>query len=230
MITCLAPIITFLTDVSDDEPRVVLTECWTERPLYATLSHCWGKVPFLQLYRHNFLWFLIAIPTEHLPKTFKDALYTTKSLGLRYIWIDSLCIIQDDDSDWQREAFRVSSVYGGSHVNIAASSFSGAHEGFLGHPFPLDSLRARVAHKITSYSVSTVLQLEPYRKRTWMQSGVHIWLLELGLFRRKSSPRAPSTHWHTRFVLGVWNEIGERRITRRTSWRLSRRLRDRSAV
>lgn len=53
----------------------------------------------------------------------------TKALGVDYIWIDSLCIVQNDDDDWRKEASLMSSVYGGSYVNIAASSATNAHQG-----------------------------------------------------------------------------------------------------
>jgi hypothetical protein len=110
---------------------VVCTASWTTKPRYATLSHCWGNAPFLKLLKDNFNAFAQSIEFEQLPQTFKDALTITRKLGLEYIWIDSLCIIQDSEQDWHVEAGQMSSVYGGSYVNIAASSAKGAHEGCL---------------------------------------------------------------------------------------------------
>jgi hypothetical protein len=55
-----------------------------------------------------------------MPKTFRDAIVITKELGIQYIWIDSLCIIQDSASDWAYEASRMASVYLGALVTIAA--------------------------------------------------------------------------------------------------------------
>jgi hypothetical protein len=111
--------------------RVVCTAGWTTKPRYATLSHCWGNAPFLKLLKENFNAFAQSIGFEQLPQTFKDALKITRKLGLDYLWIDSLCILQDSEQDWQIEAGQMSSVYGGSYVNIAASSAKGAHEGCL---------------------------------------------------------------------------------------------------
>lgn len=69
------------------------------------------------------------ITLEHLPKTFIDAIDITRRLGVKYIWIDSLCIIQDDEDDWRRETALMEHVYGGSYLNIAASSATSVHGG-----------------------------------------------------------------------------------------------------
>ena len=68
--------------------------------------------------------FLEAIPLESLPQTFRDALYIARNLGLEHLWIDALCILQKQtaNTDWVHEAARMRSVYGGAHVNLAASS------------------------------------------------------------------------------------------------------------
>jgi Heterokaryon incompatibility protein (HET) len=70
-----------------------------------------------------------SIPFKKLCKTFQQAVITTRALGFQYLWIDSLCIIQDNDRDWQRESTRMSNVYGDAVVNIAASS---AQDGSVG--------------------------------------------------------------------------------------------------
>lgn len=71
---------------------------------YTTLSHCWGSHQPLSLTRANFSSFSSESAVERLPKTYQDALVVTLSLGYRYIWIDSLCIIQDDRDDWLEQA------------------------------------------------------------------------------------------------------------------------------
>jgi len=77
-----------------------------------------------------------ARPSKDLPKTFQDAIKITKDLGFRYIWIDSLCIIQDDADDWRRESVLMGNVYGGSSLNVAAS---GAPDGNWGCFFDRDT-------------------------------------------------------------------------------------------
>lgn len=71
---------------------------------YATLSHCWGTLEFLRLTQETLNSFKISIPFEDLPKTFQDAITITQQLGIGYLWIDSLCIIQDSPKDWKKEA------------------------------------------------------------------------------------------------------------------------------
>ena len=85
------------------------------------------------------------IPFERLPNTFKHAIEIAQRLGLDYLWIDSLCIIQDDEDDWQKESALMSSVYGGSTITIAASSARDSSQGcFLKLPNFSGGLRARI--------------------------------------------------------------------------------------
>lgn len=114
----LEKIPTRLVDVgsSDDEIRLV----YADDVEWLTLSHCWGGLQFTTLLKENLESFMHQIPKDALTKTFRDAMTTTRALGFRYIWIDSLCIIQDDPIDWEKEAVLMASVYGGSSLNLAA--------------------------------------------------------------------------------------------------------------
>lgn len=125
---------TRLISVANHDLKLVLTQGWKTRLRYSTLSHCWGNEPFLQLVAHNYSDFLTGINMENLPKTFQDAIQITRDLGIDYIWIDSLCIIQGDVKDWEREAGAMSMVYGGSFLNIAAASSMNAHGGLFTCP------------------------------------------------------------------------------------------------
>lgn len=71
------------------------------------------------------------IPLEDLPQNFQDAILTVRKLGLRFLWIDALCIIQDDPVDWAREAARMNDVYGSAYLTIVATSASSSADGFL---------------------------------------------------------------------------------------------------
>ncbi|KAF8847708.1 HET-domain-containing protein [Acephala macrosclerotiorum] len=72
---------------------------------YVTLSHCWGKEQQpLRLLKNNMHELKKDIALHTLPKTFQDVVLVAKKLHMRYIWIDSLCIIQDDEDDWHRES------------------------------------------------------------------------------------------------------------------------------
>lgn len=87
---------------------------------YFTLSHCWGSKPFLTLTKSNIKPFYSKIPFYLLSKTFRDAITATRRLGFRYLWIDSLCIIQGDHEDWSKEAATMGTVYANSTLNLAA--------------------------------------------------------------------------------------------------------------
>jgi len=92
------------------------------------------------------------VPLELLSQTFTDAIVVTKHLGYRYLWIDSLCIVQDDCEDWERESGRMADVYGNADLVIGATSAADSSCGFLG-PRP-DYLEG-------------VLHLKGSQQRTW---------------------------------------------------------------
>lgn len=116
-------------------PRVTANVCRSESlpedTPYISLSHCWGTAKFLTLQRANLDAFEKSLPVEHLSKTFQDAFLTTINLGFQYIWIDSLCIIQDDLKDWKRESQLMNEVFKHASCNISASGFSDGEKGFL---------------------------------------------------------------------------------------------------
>jgi len=88
---------------------------------YFTLSHCWGTSRRTCLTSKNRRVFAEFTSFSDLPKTYQHAFLVTFSLGLRFIWIDSLCIVQDDDEDWKAQASVMRSVYKGACCNIAAT-------------------------------------------------------------------------------------------------------------
>ena len=71
------------------------------------------------------------IPFSELPRTFQDAVHITRRLGIQYLWIDSLCIIQGDAEDWDRESKQMEQVYSSAYATISASCASGNDDGFL---------------------------------------------------------------------------------------------------
>jgi hypothetical protein len=68
---------------------------------YICLSHCWGSSQLLTTTTMtlNERWY--EIEWRKLPKTFQNAITVSRQLGIRFLWIDSLCILQDDTDDWQ---------------------------------------------------------------------------------------------------------------------------------
>jgi hypothetical protein len=100
-------------------------------PLYTTLSHCWGSLEIFKLKKSNIDSLHDGFPYERLPKTFQDAMKVTQSLGFKHIWIDSLCIVQDDVEDWRRESSLMRDVYGNATLNIAATYAKDGSEGLF---------------------------------------------------------------------------------------------------
>ncbi|KAI1308616.1 heterokaryon incompatibility protein-domain-containing protein [Xylaria venustula] len=101
---------------------------------YATLSHRWpsDSDQISQLTTSNIeLWQHEIDQGPSFSQSFKDAITVCRHLGIQYIWIDSLCIIQQGDGgqDWQEEAGNMGSIYKWGVCNIAATSVADGDEG-----------------------------------------------------------------------------------------------------
>lgn len=106
---------------------------------YIALSHCWGKLSKEQKFvtsADNLDNRKGDIPFDEMPKNFQDAVRATRSLGVTYLWIDSLCIIQEDEADWEVESAKMEEVFSSAYCTIAASSAQSSLEGFLGDRAP----------------------------------------------------------------------------------------------
>ncbi|EAA26675.2 protein TOL [Neurospora crassa] len=110
---------------------------------FMSLSHCWGKdgVP-TQLLKGNYDRFTKeGIRLTELPKTFRDAIEVTQRLNIvPYIWIDSLCIIQDSKEDWDDESVKMQYVYRNSVLNLAAGASPNSHGGLFNPRHPLSTV------------------------------------------------------------------------------------------
>lgn len=98
---------------------------------YVALSHCWGGDIDLTLVDGNLEDFKVRIPFDDLAANFRDAIKVTRKLGIRYLWIDSLCIIQDSTADWERESKTMKTVYRDCTLTVSAMSCSKSEDGFL---------------------------------------------------------------------------------------------------
>ena len=101
------------------------------QPEYVTLSHCWGPPENrpVTTTKANLKDRMNRISFDELSNTFRDAVRITRELGERCLWIDSLCIIQDDGDDWAREAALMAKVYGQSFCTLAALNSKDSTEG-----------------------------------------------------------------------------------------------------
>ncbi|KAI1083879.1 HET-domain-containing protein [Whalleya microplaca] len=89
---------------------------------YVALSYCWGKyIPECMTTPKTVKKNMQRIPWSTMPLTFQDAVDFTRSLDVKYLWIDSICIIQGDRKDWRHEAGKMLQVYGNAHVTLACT-------------------------------------------------------------------------------------------------------------
>lgn len=114
--------------------KLRLYESNGEAGKYIALSHCWGqdedKRP-LSTTKENKEAHCKSINFDDLPNTFQDAVRVTRELGIRYLWIDSLCIVQNDKADWESESRHMEDVFAKAYCTIAATSAENSWDGFL---------------------------------------------------------------------------------------------------
>ncbi|KAK5163373.1 uncharacterized protein LTR77_010746 [Saxophila tyrrhenica] len=127
------------SDAVNDPPRIVPGEECLYKGGHLILSYCWGMTPKdapWQLTSNTMESFAVEIPLNVLPQTLHDAFMWTRRLGEAYIWIDSMCIVQDSKEDWEREASRMASIYGCAKMTLVAAS-SSAYGGMTDRRNPL---------------------------------------------------------------------------------------------
>jgi hypothetical protein len=145
----MTPLPTRVLDVGLQSQYVKLVETVDKPGIYTTLSHCWGNSDVITTTRKTINARKEGIALRDLPQTFLDAILITRRLHIKYLWIDSLCIIQDSSFDWERESQRMAGVYANSFLTIAASSSTDS----FGGCFPSWSSRSSLAH-ISPHSAS----------------------------------------------------------------------------
>ncbi|KAI1379041.1 heterokaryon incompatibility protein-domain-containing protein [Hypoxylon crocopeplum] len=124
---------TRVLDLGDNDSQIKLLEPKPgTRARYAALSHCWGaRAKRLETKQATLETLKSTVPWADLPPTFQDAADVARCLGLRYLWIDSLCIVQDSAADWEVESSRMAGVYRDASVTIAAVSSASSDDPFL---------------------------------------------------------------------------------------------------
>ncbi|KAI8633248.1 HET-domain-containing protein [Xylariaceae sp. FL1651] len=161
----------------DDCIRLIETSIVSPNCGYVTLSHCWGAAQILKLNKATATQLHRGIQPAELPLTFQHAVVVTRKLQRQYIWIDSLCIYQDEDdkSDWQKEASLMEKVYENGEFNIAATGAKDSHGGLFATRVPEIELKpTKVSWLQREYILTdwTFLERElrsaPLNKRGWV--------------------------------------------------------------
>ena len=93
-----------------EQDQIRLVDVLENQMTYVALSHCWGSSQHFKATRDTLAPLKLGILTFSLPKTFQDAITVTRKLGFQYLWIDSLCILQDVLEDWEIEASKMASI------------------------------------------------------------------------------------------------------------------------
>ena len=151
---------------------------------YACLSHCWGSDPASMFctMRSSIESHKLGISWTHLPRTFQDAVFFTRRLGLGFLWIDSVCIIQDDLKDWQLQSADIATIYRNGYITVAATSSTGPEGGYYtrensARPHlmtsPLAVLRSSEGPELQIHARRKFLHkksLFPLLKRGWVSS------------------------------------------------------------
>ncbi|KAM5354641.1 hypothetical protein ACJ41O_001288 [Fusarium nematophilum] len=144
------------------------------------MSYRWGSNDQSRLLTGNINTLCQGSPIAELPKTFRDAIVVARTLGVRYLWIDALCIIQDSQEDWEHESASMGSIYANALCNIAASASDGPDGGLfrqrdpdnlhLGYvrAAPLSDTRLQTYHLIDGVYSDWQLRHAPLFRRGWV--------------------------------------------------------------
>jgi hypothetical protein len=126
---------------------------------YVALSYCWGTTQNFTTTSANLARMKERIHWDELPQTIKDAVSITRALGIQYLWVDALCIIQDSQEDWEAESKKMADVYGGAFLTISAALGPDVHNGLF-----QDS---KVPAPSTAFPLSSPFRYDPLYSRAW---------------------------------------------------------------
>ena len=166
----------------DNQIRLVQSSTNIFEP-YIALSYCWGHDgAMIKTEKRNRESFESGISILTLPIVFQECISLSRSLGIRYVWIDALCIIQDDREDWERESSMMSQTYAQAFLTIAASMSASTSEGFL------RSLGGDMKNKEFSKKVHFDGNMSEVKARIIPEVGIHSrwthWYYERHLYPR----------------------------------------------
>ena len=176
---CPTRLVEILPLGSDKDLRIIHTIKTVPDGPYLTLSHRWGTAEFLQLKQLRLPEFEQGFNIADLPRTSRDAIAVTRRRGGKYLWIDSLCIIQDSPDDWSYEAGMMGEVYTNSLCNIAATGSITSDGGCFMERNALEVRGPLVSPKWTGLKATTfrivdyglwekLITAAPLNKRAWV--------------------------------------------------------------
>ena len=152
--------------------------------LYVALSYVWGGPQPMTTTENISEYVTEGLDMSQFPQTIQDAVTVTHNLGLRYLWIDALCILQDSNKDKAVQLGMMRRIYRDSYLTINAACANNTCEGFLHRPRPKKIPDARIPYRCPDGTVGTVYiadhhdtspdasrsywdELEPVTHRAW---------------------------------------------------------------
>ncbi|KAI0544281.1 heterokaryon incompatibility protein-domain-containing protein [Xylaria curta] len=159
---------------SKSDTTIKIIEKSQDQARYMCLSHCWGNTKSIKTTNQNMSIHKINIPWTDLPKVYRDAITFCRELEVQYLWIDSLCIKQDDEEDWAKESSNMASIYENSYLTLAATSARNHDESCASqlsamHHFK-DVGRIRLKDSVTSFPVLVRRPLfHPHNSSEWLE-------------------------------------------------------------
>ncbi|KAF2449937.1 HET-domain-containing protein [Karstenula rhodostoma CBS 690.94] len=167
-----------------NSPKVHLWEPVPEGTVgqYVSLSYCWGSPLAFTTTRATMESRKAGIEIADMPATYQDIVRLTRELGLRYLWVDSLCICQDEYADWEKESAKMLSIYSNAYLTVAAARAKDISEGFLDSRtsrsfVELDYVRSDIRGKALAFNLPlreelvnsdyVTLPHEPLSQRAW---------------------------------------------------------------
>lgn len=159
--------------------KIRLVEMEGEMGRYACLSHRWcSQTESASLRKNNMEIFKREIPNSLIYPLLKDVIKVVGECGLEYVWIDCMCIIQDDAEDWAQEATKMASIYSNASITISATGCEDGAEGLFrkpsGYPFSrIGSFQKRPIytqprHKFPGFDTNLTSSHFPLIRRGWV--------------------------------------------------------------
>jgi hypothetical protein len=174
----LPPRVIDVNSIKNSERLSLHISASEERGSYTALSYCWGEPPHSFFTTRSTLQDPSKLDWGQLPATIKDAVTVTRGLGIRYLWVDALCIAQDDEADKSEQIKVMGRIYKTATLTIAAASSNSVFTGFLEDrrvpsiPLPLVNFGTDKAKgKLWIHENTVESPDEPLDKRGWTLQG-----------------------------------------------------------
>jgi hypothetical protein len=198
-----------LKSIQEGSVCVIRSEVLASPVAYAALSYCWGGDQPGKTTRQNVAAREKALLLQGQQKTITDAVFVAKKMGLEYLWIDSLCIVQDDPDDTARELPTMHDVYSSASIVISATRARSSRKGFLELHWPLNT-NLSFGYRCPDESLGTILLQRAADPSPNEEIHTRCWTLQEHLLaRRVLSFGSSGLRWRCRTGLqfdGPWTK------------------------